>query len=385
MPHKRRICILGSTGSIGTQAIDVIRQHSDIFEAQTLTANNNSDLLIRQAREFVPDSVVIVNENKYSEVCDALEDLPIKVYTGTDALCDVVKSSEVDMVLAAMVGFAGLRPTVEALKSGKALALANKETLVVAGEIITRLAIENRCPILPVDSEHSAIFQCLSGETGNGIARILLTASGGPFRKFSKSELHEATAQQALKHPNWEMGVKITIDSATLMNKGFEVIEAKWLFGVGLDKINVVVHPESVVHSAVEFEDGAVIAQLGMPDMRLPIQYAFAYPRRLPLQGERLDLFKIGALHFEPADTEKFPCLQLAYDAIRKGGNTPCVLNAANEVANLAFREGRLSFTKIPDIIEKTMSKVEYCAQPSLEDYLETDRLARQIAEACIS
>ena len=355
-----------------------------MFEAHTLTAHSNSDLLIRQAREFMPDSVVIVDEDKYTKVCEALEDLPIKVYTKADALCDIVKSDEVDIVLAAMVGFAGLRPTIEALKAGKALALANKETLVVAGEIITRLAIENRCPILPVDSEHSAIFQCLSGERGNRVSRILLTASGGPFRTFSKTELSKATAQQALKHPNWEMGAKITIDSATLMNKGFEVIEAKWLFGVGLDKITVVVHPESIIHSAVEFEDGAIIAQLGVPDMRLPIQYAFAYPQRLPLQGERLDLFKLNALHFESADTERFPCLQLSYDAIRRGGNVPCILNAANEVVNLAFREERISFMKIPEIIGQTINKVDFCSSPSLEDYFDTDRRARQVAEELI-
>lgn len=379
-PRKRRICILGSTGSIGTQALDVIRQHSDKFEAYSLTAHSNSELLIKQAREFNPDSVVIVNEEKYAEVCEALKDLPIKVYTKAESLCEIVKSEDIDIVLAAMVGFAGLPPTIEALKAGKALALANKETLVVAGEIITRLANENRCPILPVDSEHSAIFQCLFGESGNSVSRILLTASGGPFRKLSMSELFHATAQQALKHPNWEMGAKITIDSATMMNKGFEVIEAKWLFGVGLDKITVVVHPESIVHSAVEFEDGAIIAQLGVPDMRLPIQYAFAYPYRLPLQGERLDLFKLGTLHFEPADTTRFPCLELAYEAIRKGGNMPCILNAANEIANQAFREGRIGFTSIPEVIRKTMENVSFIQSPKLEDYYETDITAREVA-----
>lgn len=383
--RRRRICILGSTGSIGTQALDVIRQHPDIFEAHTLTANTNSKLLIQQAREFLPDSVVIAAEDKYLEVRNALSDLPIKVYTGDEALCHVVQSAEVDMVLAAMVGFAGLRPTIEALKAGKALALANKETLVVAGEIITRIALENRAPILPVDSEHSAIFQSLAGASPNAISRILLTASGGPFRTYSEEKLCKATSREALKHPNWQMGEKITIDSATLMNKGFEVIEAKWLFGVDVNKIEVVVHPESIIHSAVEYADGAIIAQLGVPDMRLPIQYAFAYPTRLPLKGERLDLFKIGTLHFEKVDDNKFPCLQLAYQAIRKGGNMPCILNAANEVANLAFRNDRISFTRIPQILEYAMQNATFIASPTLEDYFLTDKQARMLAESFIA
>jgi len=376
----RKIAILGSTGSIGTQALDVIREHPDCFEAYVLTANDQADKLVRQAREFMPDVVVIANEHKYAAVRDALSDLPIKVYTGAQALCDVAAAGPVDMVLAAMVGFAGLRPTVAALKARKPVALANKETLVVAGEVITRLALENRAPILPVDSEHSAIFQCLLGETGHRVEKILLTASGGPFRTCKTEDLASVTPQQALSHPNWRMGEKITIDSATMMNKGFEMIEARWLFDVLPQDITVVVHPESVIHSAVQFEDGAVKAQLGVPDMRLPIQYALSFPRRLPLTGERLDLFRLHSLHFEPADTGKFRCLALAYEAARRGGNLPCVMNAANEVANLAFRRGELSFPRIAEVIERTMQRAAFVEAPSLDDYFETDAEARRLA-----
>ena len=382
---KKKIAILGSTGSIGTQALDVIREHSDYFEAYVLTAGHNADLLIKQAREFMPDSVVIADEAKYNQVVEALADLPIKVYAGAQALCEVVESEPIDMVLTAMVGFAGLRPTVHALRARKAIALANKETLVVAGEVITRLALENRVPILPVDSEHSAIFQSIVGEGNNAIEKILLTASGGPFRKFTEEELHYVTCSQALKHPNWKMGAKITIDSATMMNKGFEMIEAKWLFGVASDKIEVVVHPESIIHSAVQFEDGAVKAQLGVPDMRLPIQYAFTYPKRMSMSGDRLDLFKLGAMHFEPADMKKFRCLDLAYEAVKAGGNVPCILNAANEVANLAFREERLSFCNVAEVIAETIEKTSKVMTPTLETYFETDKEARIIAAEIIS
>ena len=381
---KKKIAILGSTGSIGTQALDVIREHSDHFEAYVLTAGRNADLLIKQAREFLPDSVVIADEAKYNQVVEALADLPIKVYAGDQALCEVVEAEPIDMVLTAMVGFAGLRPTVHALRARKPIALANKETLVVAGEVITRLALENRVPILPVDSEHSAIFQSIVGEGNNAIEKILLTASGGPFRKFSEEELHHVTCSQALKHPNWKMGAKITIDSATMMNKGFEMIEAKWLFGVAPDKIEVVVHPESIIHSAVQFVDGAVKAQLGVPDMRLPIQYAFTYPQRFSMSGDRLDLFKLGAMHFEPADMKKFRCLDLAYEAVKAGGNVPCLLNAANEVANLAFREERLSFCCVADVIEETIAKASKVTEPTLETYFESDREARAIAAEII-
>ena len=381
--QKKKIAILGSTGSIGTQALDVIRQHSELFEAHTLTAGSNAELLVKQAREFLPDAVVIANEEKYSYVREALADLPIKVYAGASAIGDVAALPSVDMVLTAMVGFAGLEPTVRALQARKPIALANKETLVVAGEVITRLALENRVPILPVDSEHSAIFQCLAGEHDNAIEKILLTASGGPFRNYSEAELMSVTPEQALKHPNWEMGAKITIDSATMMNKGFEMIEAKWLFGVSPEFIEVVVHPESIIHSAVQFADGSVKAQLGVPDMRLPIQYAFSYPSRLPLDGERLDLFRLGSLHFQPADQQKFRCLALAYEAIRQGGTMPCILNAANEVANAAFRRGEISFPHIATAIEHTMQRCAFTATPTLDTYFDTDAEARRIATEC--
>lgn len=355
---KKRIALLGSTGSIGTQALSVIREHPDKFEAYILTAGNNADLLIDQAREFRPDTVVIANETYYDKVSRALAPLDIKVYTGEEALCQIVENEHIDLVLTALVGFAGLRPTIHALRSRKPIALANKETLVVAGELIIRYALDNQVPILPVDSEHSAIFQSLTGEGHNKIEKILLTASGGPFRTFTSEALAQVTAAQALKHPNWDMGAKITIDSATMINKGFEMIEAHWLFGMPPKDIEVVVHPESIIHSAVQFSDGSVKAQLGIPDMRLPIQYAFSYPERLSLSGDRLDLFKLGALHFERPDQERFRCLKLAYDAILQGGTMPCVLNAANEVANLAFRQGRITFPQIPDIIEETMMRI---------------------------
>lgn len=382
---KQQICILGSTGSIGTQALDVIRQHPDRYEAYCLTANNSVDKLVAQAREFSPACVVIANEDHYKEVQDALSDRPdIKVYAGKEALNEVVEAGPVDMVLASMVGFSGLVPTIHAIKAGKKICLANKETLVVAGELILDLVRQHHVALLPVDSEHSAIFQCLYGEDADQVDKILLTCSGGPFRLFTQEQLEHVTAADALKHPTWDMGAKITIDSASLMNKGFEVMEARWLFGVPADRIEVLIHPQSVIHSGVQFVDGAVKAQLGVPDMRLPIQYAFSFPERLPLQGERLDLFKMGHLDFFRPDQEKFRCLALAYEAIGKGGNMPCILNAANEVANLAFRQGRLSFLGIADVISKTMEQATFDATPDLEVYLQTDREARAIASGLI-
>ncbi len=379
---KKRICILGSTGSIGTQALDVIEQHSDLYEAYVLTAYNNADLIIEQARKYNPEAVVIANEKNYDKVKDALSDLPIKVYAGAKALCDVVQDQNVDIVLASMVGFAGLEPTIAAIKAKKVIALANKETLVVAGGLITKLANEYKVPILPVDSEHSAIFQCL--EPGNRIDKILLTCSGGPFRKFNNEQLKTVTKSDALAHPTWNMGAKITIDSATLMNKGFEVIEAKWLFGVKPEQIQVVVHPQSVIHSAVQFEDGAVKAQLGVPDMRLPIQYAFSYPKRLTLNGDRLDLFKMQSLTFEEPDTKRFPCLALAYEALRQGGNMPCIVNAANEIVNRAFIEDKIPYTRISEIIEKTMQNVAFNTEDTLDNYLATDKEARAFAASLL-
>lgn len=382
---KQQICILGSTGSIGTQALDVIRQHPDRYEAYCLTANNSVDKLVTQAREFSPACVVIANEDHYKEVQDALSDRPdIKVYAGKEALNEVVEAGPVDMVLASMVGFSGLVPTIHAIKAGKKICLANKETLVVAGELILDLVRRHHVALLPVDSEHSAIFQCLYGEDADQVDKILLTCSGGPFRLFTQEQLEHVTAADALKHPTWDMGAKITIDSASLMNKGFEVMEARWLFGVPADRIEVLIHPQSVIHSGVQFVDGAVKAQLGVPDMRLPIQYAFSFPERLPLQGERLDLFKMGHLDFFRPDQEKFRCLALAYEAIGKGGNMPCILNAANEVANLAFRQGRLSFLGMADVISKTMEQATFDATPDLEVYLQTDREARAIASGLI-
>lgn len=373
---KRKICILGSTGSIGTQALQVIEEHSDLFEAYVLTAGNNADLLISQARKFVPCAVVIADESKYDHVREALADLPIQVYAGSEALCQVVAMEPVDMVLTALVGFSGLRPTIAAIKAGKPIALANKETLVVAGELITALCQEYNVPMLPVDSEHSAIFQSLMGEE-SPIEKIILTASGGPFRKFTLDEMKDVTAAQALKHPNWDMGAKITIDSASMMNKGFEVIEAKWLFDVDADRIQVVVHPQSIVHSAVQFQDGAVKAQLGAPDMRVPIQLAMSYPVRLESSFPRIDWWDMQDLTFERPDLERFPCLAMAYEAIRRGGNAACVVNAANEVVNLAFRQGKCGFLQMAEVIAKTLERVPYIKEPSLEDYLETDRIAR--------
>lgn len=373
---KRKICILGSTGSIGTQALQVIEEHSDLFEAYVLTAGNNADLLISQARKFVPCAVVIADKSKYDQVREALTDLPIQVYAGSEALCQVVAMEPVDMVLTALVGFSGLRPTIAAIKAGKPIALANKETLVVAGELITALCQEYNVPMLPVDSEHSAIFQSLMGEE-SPIEKIILTASGGPFRKFTLDEMKDVTAAQALKHPNWDMGAKITIDSASMMNKGFEVIEAKWLFDVDADRIQVVVHPQSIVHSAVQFQDGAVKAQLGAPDMRVPIQLAMSYPVRLESSFPRIDWWDMQDLTFERPDLERFPCLAMAYEAIRRGGNAACVVNAANEVVNLAFRQDKCGFLQMAEVIAKTLERVPYIKEPSLEDYLETDRIAR--------
>lgn len=381
----KRLAILGSTGSIGTQTLDVIRQHPDRFEAYALTANNSVDKLIEQAREYRPEVVVIANEAHYEKLQEALADLPVKVFAGAQALCEVVQMDAVDTVVTAMVGFAGLRPTVAAIKAHKTIALANKETLVVAGQLMTDLALQNRAAILPVDSEHSAIFQSLVGEDSNDIAKILLTASGGPFRKFTPEQLRGVTCSQALQHPNWQMGAKITIDSATMMNKGFEVIEARWLFGVRPEQIEVYVHPESIVHSAVEFQDGAVKAQLGVPDMRLPIQYALTYPERLPLEGDRLDLFHLGSLTFERPDLERFPCLGLAYDALARGGNMPCIVNAANEVANLAFRKEEITYGQIAELISKAMQHITFIANPTLDDLFHTDAETRQWSSALIT
>ena len=380
--EKKRRAILGSTGSIGTQALQVIDEHSDLYEAYVITANNSVGKLIEQARKYVPEAVVIANEQHYAEVRDALADLPIKVYAGEDALCEVVQDDNVDIVLASMVGFAGLRPTISAIKAGKMIALANKETLVVAGELINSLASEYKVPIIPVDSEHSAIFQCL--EPGNKIEKILLTASGGPFRKYSKEELKTVTKAQALAHPTWNMGDKITIDSATLMNKGFEVIEAKWLFGLKPEQIEVVVHPQSVIHSMVQFEDGAVKAQLGVPDMRLPIQYAFSYPQRLKASFDRLDFFQMRELTFEKPDTDRFPCLRLAFESLRRGGNMPCIVNAANEIVNRAFIEDRIPYEKISEVIESAMQHIAFSSDSSLDTYLQTDKETREYAKSLI-
>lgn len=378
---KQQICILGSTGSIGTQALDVIEQHSDLYEVYCLTANNRVQELAEQARKFHPAAVVIANEARYEELKDMLSDEPdIKVYAGAQALCDIVQAEPIDMVLASMVGFSGLEPTIHAIKARKKICLANKETLVVAGELICNLAQECHVPILPVDSEHSAIFQSLVGEGDNEVEKILLTCSGGPFRNYTHEQLEKVTAADALKHPTWDMGAKITIDSASLMNKGFEVTEAKWLFGVPADKIEVLIHPQSVVHSAVQFVDGAVKAQLGVPDMRLPIQYAFSFPQRLHLNGDRLDLFKTQDLQFFKPDYQKFKCLQLAFDAIRKGGNMSCIVNAANEIVNAGFRKGECGFLQMADIIEETTAKATFDSNPDLDVYLQTDAEARRIA-----
>ena len=384
MKKRKKICILGSTGSIGTQALQVIEEHPDLYEAYVLTANRRADMLIEQAKKYQPAAVVIADESKYDQVRDALEHDPIQVYTGSDALCQVVQMDPIDIVLTALVGFSGLRPTISAIKAHKAIALANKETLVVAGELVTDLCLKERAPILPVDSEHSAIFQSLMGET-SPVEKIILTASGGPFRTFSKEQLSTVTPAMALKHPNWDMGAKITIDSASMMNKGFEIIEAKWLFDVAPEQIQVVVHPQSIIHSAVQFSDGAVKAQLGVPDMRVPIQLALSYPERISSSFPRLDWWQMQELTFEKPDEEKFRCLHMAYEAIRQGGNAPCILNAANEVVNLAFRQERCSFLDMADIIEHCLIHVPHQESPSLDDYLAIDAETRRIAEEAVS
>lgn len=377
---KKHIAILGSTGSIGTQALQVISEHSDLYDVYCLTANSRTALLAQQARQFHPAAVVIADEKRYDELRQMLADEPdIKVYAGADAIDQIVEAAPVDMVLAAIVGFAGLRPTLHAIRAHKKICLANKETLIVAGELVCGLAAKCHAAILPVDSEHSAIFQCLAGEGDNTIEKLLLTASGGPFRTMTASQLATVTAADALHHPTWSMGAKITIDSATMMNKGFEVIEAKWLFGVDPKDIQVLIHPQSIVHSAVQFADGAVKAQLGIPDMRLPIQYAFTYPDRMAISGDRLDLFKHKLEFFEP-DTSLFPCLQLAFDAIHSGGNMPCVLNAANEIANKAFRDGACSFYDISRTIEQTMAAVPFAEPSTYDEYAAVDSEARRIA-----
>ena len=384
MTDKRHIAILGSTGSIGRQALDVVRQHKDRFEVELLTANNSSELLIRQALEFMPANVVICNESKYQEVADALQPHDIKVFTGMDSVCALVGSEDIDIVLTALVGFSGLRPTVSAIEAGKIIALANKETLVAGGSVVMALAKKRNAPILPVDSEHSAIFQCLMGAAGNPLTRIHLTASGGPFRSWTKEEIAAVTRNEALKHPQWKMGAKITIDSATMMNKGFEMIEAKWLFDTEPEKINIVVHPQSIIHSMVEFADGAVIAQMGHPDMREPIQYALSFPERLTLDNKKLDFAELGSLTFEKPDMDKFPCLPLAFEAIGRGGNIPCAMNAANEAAVAAFLQDRIRFYDIPDIISSCMAGVEFVSAPGIDELISmNDEVYRKAAELC--
>ena len=381
---KRHIAILGSTGSIGTQALDVVAQHPDRFAVELLTANNNSRLLIEQARQFNPSSVVICNPALYDEVAAALDPLYIKVFTGIDSICDLLRDPAIDMVLTAMVGFSGLRPTIAAIRAGKAIALANKETLVAAGSLIMPLARACNAPILPVDSEHSAIFQCLQGEHAR-LEKILLTGSGGPFLHSSPEAIAAATREQALNHPRWKMGAKVTIDSASLMNKGLELIEARWLFGVEPQDIEVVIHPQSIIHSMVQFSDGCVMAQLSQPDMRLPIQYALSYPQRLDLNTRRLDFATLGRLDFEKPDTERFPCLQLAYDALEKGGNATCIMNGANAIAVAAFLEGRLRFPEIPEVIAATLARCDFLAEPALEDIYSTDFDAKRVAAEIVN
>ena len=381
----KKIAILGSTGSIGTQTLDVIAAHPERYEVYAISAHRSVDKLIEQARLFKPEVVCIADEAYYPALKDALADLPIKVWAGAEAIAQMVTLPSIDVVVAAMVGYAGLKPTMEAIKAGKTIALANKETLVVAGEIICDLAQQYHAPILPIDSEHSAIFQSLVGEEQNEIEKILLTASGGPFRAFTLEQMQHVTAKDALRHPNWEMGAKITIDSASMMNKGFEVIEAKWLFGVPVEKIQVLVHPQSIVHSAIQFTDGAIKAQLGAPDMRLPIQYALSFPERLNSDFPRADLFALKDLTFEEPDLKRFPNLSLAYEAMHRGGNMPCVLNAANEVVNLAFREGRCGFLQMSEIIGQTMEKTAFVTKPTYEDYVATDAEARRIAEQMVN
>lgn len=381
---KRTIAILGSTGSIGTQTLQVVEEHPDKFEVYAITANTRVDELIQQARKFMPEAVVIADDSKYPKLKEALADLPIKVYGGYESICQIVESKPIDIVVTAMVGFSGLRPTINAIKAGKAIALANKETMVVAGELINELAMKHQTPILPVDSEHSAIFQCLAGEMNNKVEKLILTASGGPFRTFTKEQLEHVTVQQALKHPNWSMGAKITIDSASMMNKGFEVMEAKWLFGVGAEDIEVVVHPQSVIHSMVQFGDGAIKAQLGTPDMRLPIMYALTYPTRLSSSFERIDWNTLKELTFEKPNLELFPNLQHAYTAIAQGGNIPCVVNAANEICVAAFLEESIKFTDMPKLIARAMEKATYILKPTLDDYLETDKEIREMVKSWI-
>lgn len=381
---KRKIAILGSTGSIGTQALDVVREQAEHFEVYALTANNNVDLLIKQAREFEPEVVVIANEDKYITLKETLKDLPIKVWSGYESIVQVVQSEPIDMVLTAMVGYSGLKPTISAIKAGKAIALANKETLVVAGELITSLALEYKTPILPVDSEHSAIFQSLNGES-SPIEKVLLTASGGPFRNHTLEQLSKVTKKEALKHPNWSMGAKVTIDSASLMNKGFEMIEAKWLFNLEPDQVEVVVHPQSIIHSMVQFEDSSVIAQLGMPDMRLPIQYALGYPRRFKSSFERLDFFKLQTMTFEKPDMNRFRNLSFAFDAIKKRGNMPCILNAANEIVVASFLKDEIGFLEMSEVVEKTMNRASFIHIPTYEDYVQTDKEARLIAQEYVT
>lgn len=377
---KKQIAVLGSTGSIGTQALQVIEEHPDLYEVYALTSYNNIDLLVEQTRKFKPEAVVIANEEKYPALKDALDDFPVKVYAGMEAICQVVESEPIHIVLTAMVGYSGLKPTIHAIKAGKAIALANKETLVVAGELINGLAQQYHTPVLPVDSEHSAIFQCLTGEVGNRIEKVILTASGGPFRNYSLEQLATVTKAQALNHPTWNMGAKITIDSASMMNKGFEVIEAKWLFGLQPCQIEVLVHPQSIIHSMVQFEDGSIKAQMGLPDMRLPIQYAFSYPDRVCSSFERLDFVQYPCLTFEQPDTTRFRNLNLAYEAMKQGGNMPCILNAANEVVVAAFLEDKISFLGMSDAIEKTMRRATFVKSPTYDDYVQTDTEARKIA-----
>ena len=383
----KELAILGSTGSIGTQTLDIVRAYPDRYSVYAICANRSIDKLVAQAKEFKPEVVCIADESLYEELSRQLSAFNFqgKIWVGADAIAEMVTLPSIDIVVASMVGYAGLRPTIEAIKAGKTIALANKETLVVAGEIICELALQHHTPILPVDSEHSAIFQSLVGEDHSEIEKILLTASGGPFRTFSLEQMRSVTAADALKHPNWEMGAKITIDSASMMNKGFEVIEAKWLFGVPVEKIEVLVHPQSIVHSAVQFTDGAIKAQLGAPDMRLPIQYALSFPERLSSDFPRANLLDLGTLTFEKPDLTRFPNLGLAYEAMRRGGNMPCVLNAANEVANLAFREGRCGFLQMSDIIAETMAKATFIAKPTYGDYVETDKEARRLAEQIVN
>ena len=382
--RKRQLAVLGSTGSIGTQTLQVVEEHPECFEVYAITAGSRVEELIAQARKFMPEAVVIADETKYPRLKEALNDLPIKTYGGYEAICQIVESAPIDIVVTAMVGFSGLRPTINAIKAGKAIALANKETMVVAGELINALANEYKTPILPVDSEHSAIFQCLAGEMHNKVEKLILTASGGPFRTFAKEQLEHVTKQQALKHPNWSMGAKITIDSATMMNKGFEVMEAKWLFGVGAEDIEVVIHPQSVIHSMVQFEDGAIKAQLGTPDMRLPIMYALTYPQRLSSSFDRINWDTLKELTFERPDLELFPNLQHAYTALTQGGNIPCVVNAANEVCVAAFLNDRIKFTDMPRLIERAMQNAPYILTPTLDDYLETDKEIRKMVEGWI-